>query len=71
MFRVSSPTNISVNPMDDDDIQRLLSTAEKRNISNVEVLLEEENIGPSKKTKISERPKGVSDISSFFKIVKK
>lgn len=56
--------------MNDDEVQRLLSSAEKRNITNVEVLLEEnKNSVISKKVKLISRPKGVSDISSFFKKV--
>ena len=54
--------------MSDEEIEKLLGTAEKRNISNVQILLDEENknISASKKVKLTVRPKGVNDISSFF-----
>ena len=48
---------------------RLLASAEKRSITNLDTLLDEEeteNLNP-KKAKLNERPKGVKDISSFFK----
>lgn len=54
-------------PVEDDEVQIIINSAVKKNISVADFLREQENKPPIKRQKFVERPSGVSDISSFFK----